>query len=76
MLENDNMEGKNKIDDTILNILKGNIKAEDAIREEQLESYENAYLRLSRVNLMLIIVAVAMAATIIFTAILVIIPIS
>ena len=26
MLENDNMEGKNKIDDTILNILKGNIR--------------------------------------------------
>ena len=37
MLDNDNMAGKSKIDDTILNILKGNIKAEDAIREEQME---------------------------------------
>ncbi|MBQ8913149.1 MAG: hypothetical protein IJ054_03800 [Lachnospiraceae bacterium] len=43
MLENDNMEGKNKIDDTILNILKGNIKAEDAIREEQLEKVERIF---------------------------------
>ena len=37
MLDNENMDGKSKIDDTILNILKGNIKAEDAIREDQME---------------------------------------
>ena len=43
MLDNENMEGKNKIDDTILNILKGNIRAEDAIREEQLEKVEKIF---------------------------------
>lgn len=46
MLDNDNMEqdaGKNKIDDTILNILKGNIRAEDAIREEQMEKVAHIF---------------------------------
>ena len=40
MLGEDNVAqglGKSKIDDNILNILKGNIKAEDAIKEDQMD---------------------------------------
>ncbi len=46
MLDNENMDqglGKNKIDDTILNILKGNIRAEDAIKEEQMEKVAHIF---------------------------------
>lgn len=46
MLDNENMDqgaGKSKIDDTILNILKGNIRAEDAIREEQMEKVAHIF---------------------------------
>ncbi|MBQ7708042.1 MAG: hypothetical protein IJT72_09720 [Lachnospiraceae bacterium] len=46
MLGEDNMEqstGKTRIDDTILNILKGNIKAEDAIKEEQMEKVSQIF---------------------------------